>query len=198
MLLLLPGFLALQVFNATSHKRRLSDLESVFWVLLFAFILLAPCAIVWHRLDGSVPSLGTLIREPQSVPIRLAATLYMVAVPFGWLVGQLDRSVGLERSMLRLGIDLKRRQDVWFLAFRDSYYVIVYLKGGDLIYGWPLMSTTDRSGGAAELFLEATRVWDRDARDWREQPGVTGMWIDASSIERIEFTREPLSADDVH
>ncbi len=76
------------------------------------------------------------------------------------------------------------------MAFRSAYYVLVYLKSGELLYGWPLMSTTDRSGGAAELFLQNTKVWDRASEDWREHEGIEGIWIDAASIERIEFTTE--------
>lgn len=190
LLLLLPGFVALQVFNSVSHKRRLSDLESLLWVLLLAFLMLGPTTVVWHWIDSDVPSLGSLIRDPQSVPIRVAAGLYLLAPWFGLILGRLDRSIALEQYLLKVGIDLKRRQDVWFLAFRDAYFVVVYLKSGELIYGWPLMSTTDRAGGAAELYLQNTKVWDRGVGDWKEQPEIDGIWVDASSIERIEFTTE--------
>ena len=193
---MLPGFLALQVFNSVSHKRRLSDLESLLWVLLLAFLMLGPTAVVWHRLDGSVPSLGSLIRDPQSVPIRVAATLYLLAPVLGWIIGHLDRSTLLEQQLLKIGVDLKRRQDVWFLAFRDAYYVLVYLKSGELIYGWPSMSTTDRSGGAAELYLQSAKVWDTDAGHWKEQTDIDGIWIDASSIERIDFTTDPAASSE--
>ena len=196
MLLLLPGFLALQVFNSVSHKRRLSDLESLLWVLLLAFLMFGPVTVLWHRIDADVPSLGSLIRDPQSLPIRVAATLYFLAPLVGWIAGHLDRSTILERQLLKVGVDLKRRQDVWFLAFRDAYYVLVYLKSGELIYGWPFMTTTDCGGGAAELYLQATKVWDRDAGDWREQTNIDGVWIDASSIERIEFTTERIAPSD--
>ena len=196
MLLLLPGFLALQVFNSVSHKRRLSDLESLLWVLLLAFLMFGPVTVLWHRIDADVPSLGSLIRDPQSLPIRVAATLYFLAPLVGWIAGHLDRSTILERQLLKVGVDLKRRQDVWFLAFRDAYYVLVYLKSGELIYGWPFMTTTDRGGGAAELYLQATKVRDRDAGDWREQTNIDGVWIDASSIERIEFTTERIAPSD--
>ena len=194
LLLLLPGFVALQVFNSVSHKRRLSDLESLLWVLLLAILMLSPTVVLWHQIDSTVPSLGTVIRDPGTLPIRAALVLYLLAPPVGWVAGQLDRSVALETLLLRVGIDLKRRQDVWFLAFRNAYYVLVYLKSGELLYGWPLMSTTDRSGGAAELYLQNTKVWDRERGDWRESSGIEGIWIDAASIERIEFTTEPAVA----
>jgi hypothetical protein len=53
------------------------------------------------------------------------------------------------------------------------------------------MSTTDRSGGAAELYLQSAKVWDTDAGHWKEQTDIDGIWIDASSIERIDFTIDP-------
>jgi Family of unknown function (DUF6338) len=195
LLLLLPGFVALQVFNSVSHKRRLSDLESVLWILLSAFALLFPTVLVWHRLDEQVPSIGSVIRHPESLPVRIAGTLYLLAAPAGFLAGRLDLSPTVERWLLKARIDLNRRQDVWFLAFRDPYYVFVYLKSGALMYGWPSMTTRDRAGAAAELYLRHTKIWDADGADWKVQEGLDGVWIDAASIERIEFTLEG-AADD--
>ena len=92
LLLLLPGFVAVQVFNWVSHKRRLSDLETLLWVLLSAFALLAPTTIVWHALDDAVPSLSELVKNPTTLPMRVALVSYILAVPSGWLAGQLDLS----------------------------------------------------------------------------------------------------------
>ena len=58
------------------------------------------------------------------------------------------------------------------------------------------MTTTDRGGGAAELYLQSAKVWDREAGDWKEQTNIDGIWIDASSIERIDFTTEPRTLND--
>ena len=62
LLLLLPGFVAVQVFNWVSHKRRLSDFEMLLWMLISSFALLAPTATIWHQLDDTVPSLGKLVK----------------------------------------------------------------------------------------------------------------------------------------
>jgi hypothetical protein len=191
LLLLLPGFVAVQVYNWVSRKRRLSDFETLLWVLVCSFGLLVPTATVWHALDDAVPSLSELVRNPTALPMRVAGMLYLLAVPSGWLVGQLDRSRVLEDAFLRLRIDLRRRHDVWYLAFRDAYYVIVYLKGGAIVYGWPLMATSDREGSAAEIYLANTDVWDNEGQEWVRQEEITGVWLDAANIERIEFTARP-------
>ena len=190
-LLLLPGFVAVQVYNWVSHKRRLSDFETLLWILIASFALLAPTTTVWHELDDKVPSLGQLVRDPLALPMRVAGTLYLLALPSGWLAGHLDRSRLLERAVMTLQVDLKRRHDVWYLAFRDPSYVIVYLKSGAILYGWPMMTTTNREGGAAELYLTNTGVWDSEAGDWVRQEAIAGVWIDAGSVERIEFSTEP-------
>ena len=191
LLLLLPGFVAVQVYNWVSHKRRLTDFETLLWILLASFALLAPTATVWHELDDEVPSVRELVTNPAALPMRVAGALYLFAVPVGWVAGHLDRNRLSERGFSKLQIDLKRRHDVWYLAFRDAYYVIVYLKSGVMIYGWPMMTTTNREGSAAELYLTNTGIWDSEAQGWIGQEDVDGMWIDAASIERIEFTNEP-------
>jgi hypothetical protein len=191
LLLLLPGFVAVQVFNWVSHRRRLSDFETLLWVLISSFALLAPTTIIWHALDDAVPSLSHLVRNPTALPMRVAGMLYILAVPSGWLAGHLDRSQVLEHAFLKLQVDLERRHDVWYLAFRDAYYVIVYLKGGAIMYGWPRMTTTNRDGGPAELYLTNTLVWDSETQKWVGQEAITGVWLDAASIERIEFTARP-------
>ena len=48
-----------------------------------------------------------------------------------------------------------------------------------------------RSGKATELYLTNVLIWDREASDWKTQDEVRGVLLDASSIERIEFTHEP-------
>jgi hypothetical protein len=191
LLLLLPGFVAVQVYNSVSRKRRLSDFETLLWVLISSFALLAPTTIAWHALDDAVPSLSELVRNPTALPMRVAGMLYFLAVPAGWVAGHLDRSRVLERALLRLRVDVRRRHDVWYLAFRDAYYVIVYLKDGAILHGWPMMTTSDREGGAAEVYLINTDVWDNDAQEWVTQEDITGVWLDAASVERIEFTARP-------
>jgi hypothetical protein len=195
LLLLLPGFVAVQVYNWVSRKRRLSDFETLLWVLLCSFALLAPTATVWHALDDAVPSLSQLIRNPTALPMRLAGMLYLLALPSGWVAGHLDRTRILEEAFLRLRIDLRRRHDVWHLAFRDAYYVIVYLKGGAIVYGWPLMTTSHREGAAGEIYLTNTGVWDGEAQQWVWQEDITGVWLDAASIERVELTARPKEPD---
>jgi hypothetical protein len=190
LLILLPGFLALQVFRLVSPGRRPSDLETLLWSLAAAFAILTPTTVVWHQIDCGVPSLVDLIKYPPSVPMRLTVVLYAAAPLAGGLVGHLDRSQRLERWAERIGVDLSRRRDVWFLAFRDPYYVRVYLKNGDLLYGWPERISTDRRAEATEIYLTNTFIWDMQSEKWVPQTTVAGGWIDATGIERIEFTKE--------
>ncbi len=196
-LLLLPGFIALQLFTWTSHKRRLSNLETILWLLILSFTLLVPVSLAWHWLDSKEPTPGAILEDPTSVRLRVAASMYLVALPLGWIAGKLDRARIFEKFMSPLGIDMRRRHDVWYLAFRDSYFVIVYLQSGQQLYGWPAMSTTNRDGSAAEILLEKPHVWSKTKQEWLEKPELTGIWIDSSKIERIDFTARPEVAEKV-
>src|SRR5438128_4715989 len=122
-------------------------------MLLASFALLVPIATIWHWIDDTSPTVGSIIKSPTSLRLRVAITAYALAPSLGYAIGWADRSRLLENLFRKVGVDLRRQQDVWHMAFRDSYYVIVYMKSGDQYYGWPAMSTTDREGQAAELYL---------------------------------------------
>jgi len=189
LLLLMPGFIALVLFNAVSHKRHLTDLEMLLWMLAISLGLLAVCVTIWHKVDASFPSVATIVKSPTEVDMRIVPLLYALATVVGYLAGHVDRFRLLEAPLLLVGIDLRRSHDVWFLALRDAaYFVIVHLKGGRIIYGFPQMWTTNRQGDASELYLDLPLVWDDTAQDWLEPAEVHGVWIDASSIDHIEFT----------
>jgi hypothetical protein len=177
------------MFTWVTHKRTLAELETILWLLIVSFALLAPAAMIWHEVKATYPTLGTILKDPQSVPLRIVASLYAIALPAGWIVGRLDRARIFEKAFIPLGIDLRRRHDVWYLAFRDSWWVIVYLEDGVKLYGWPAMTTTNRDGNAAEVLLEKPFVWSKKQHAWREKPDITGIWLDCSKIQRIEFTR---------
>jgi hypothetical protein len=189
LLLLLPGFLAIQAHNWVSHKRRMSDLETILWAVLASFALLIPTSLIWHEFDQQMPSPGVLIKDPKTLPVRMAAIVYALALPLGWVSGNVDRSRFVESLLLLVRVDLKRRHDVWFLVFRDAYYVIVYLKSGTILYGWPEMNTTNRDGSAAELYITNAGRWDSENQEWDWLERTDGVWVDAGSIDRIEFTK---------
>lgn len=52
------------------------------------------------------------------------------------------------------------------------------------------MSTTNRDGNAAEIFLENPSIWSMSEKVWRARPGLTGVWLDCSKISRIEIHGE--------
>jgi len=197
LLLLLPGFVSVQVFNWVSHKRHLSDFETLLWILIASFALLAPTMAVWHQIDDRHASLADVVRNPSQLPLRVAGFMYLLAIPLGWLVGLVDRHDVLEKRLWNIlkfiQVDLKRRHDVWHLVFRDAYYVIVHLKTGDVMWGWPEINTTTREGGACELYLTGVRDWSEATGEWIGREGMEGVWIDAPSISQIEFVSRPIN-----
>jgi Family of unknown function (DUF6338) len=198
LLLLLPGFVSVQVFNLVSRKRRLSDFEMLLWILMASFALLAPTMAVWHAIDNSHASLAAVVTNPSQLPLRVAGFLYLLAIPLGWLVGIIDRNdVLLEKgpwNVLKFfKVDPKRRHDVWHLVFRDAYYVIVHLKSGEVIWGYPEINTSTRDGAACELYLTGVADWSEGTEEWIDRQGMEGVWIDAPSINQIEFVSRPIN-----
>ena len=205
LVLLLPGFLATEVLGLVTYRtKRPSDFPSLLWSLIFSFVLLAPVATVWHQVDSDYPAFGQVVTNPKALPMRMALLLYAAAPLLGCAVGLIVRSRWIENKLAfaKWLVDLRGRHDVWSLAFRDAYYIIVHLKNGQVLHGYPEKREIDRKGGVSDIYLVHPRLWDEATMTWGEEPGeIEGIWLDATNIDRIDFTRrasppkKPLKAE---
>jgi Family of unknown function (DUF6338) len=186
-LLLLPGFLVVKVYGWVAYRRHVSDFEALLWALICSFGLLVPSVLFWHWLNAKNPSLGSVVRDPTLLRLRVAASMYALAPLAGWLLGQAENRGWIESVLLRVGVDLRAREDIWNLIFRDNQNVIVHLKSGHCICGCVEMRTTSRTEGGPEIYVTQISVWDSDNTKWDECPDIIGTWIDATSIERLEL-----------
>jgi hypothetical protein len=186
-LLLLPGFVLIQVYSWVAYKRETSDFESLLWALVASFLVLVPAAIVWHWTDSDVPTLGVILRQPSELPLRVAATMYFLAICLGWILGQAEKRNWLEKFLAPSGIDLSRREDGWnFIFRRQSRFAIIYLISGDRVCGWVAGFTTTRRQSPPEIYLTGVSEWRSDTESWAPRPDLLGTWIDGSKIDRMD------------
>ena len=192
--LLLPGFLFINAVFLVSRFRKLSVFQGTAWSLIVSLILVVTIYPAYTLLVKASPSqmwpgLLEVVANPALVPGPVWASLYVAAPLFGILAGVAERTGLFEKVLRPVGIDLRLHGDLWGRLFRDSGYVQVqvYLRDGNLLYGWPEYYSSDRSQPGPELYLTQVGIWDLEGSTWVEMSNVLGVLIDASQISRIEF-----------
>ena len=199
--LLLPGFVTINVAFLIGTFRRLSAFHGTAWSLLVSFILVGITYPAYVGLagpssaEGPWPGFSQVLKDPSQVPVPVWVLLYGGALLLGVAFGIAERA-GIVRSLLlRLGIDLEKRGEVWGSLLRDAEYVRVYLKSGDTLSGWPEYYSADRSQPGPELYLTHARLWSREDETWLDIEGVRGILLHGDEISRIEFLESPAEQD---
>ena len=193
LLLLLPGFLTINVAFLVGTFRRLSAFHGTAWSLLVSFFLAGAVYPTYvnlvdpPQLDESWPGLLEALVDPSRVPVLVWILIYLGGLVIGVMYGVADRTGVIERLLLSLRIDLGRRGDIWSYQFRDPRVVSVYLKDGSLLSGWPEQYSTDRSEPGPELYLTYASIWSTEEGVWLDLEGVRGVLLHGDEISRIEF-----------
>ena len=193
--LLLPGFVLLHVIYLVSRIRRASAFYTTMWSVLASLALIVVLYPIFTLLvvpplkEQPWPGLLDVIADPSKVPGGVWLVLYLSAVIVGVLLGVLDRFRIPERVLNPLGIDLRVHGDLWSRLLREDNYshILMYLKDGSLISGWPTYFSNDRRPPGPEIYLSPFRIWDPEQENWSEPEETEGLLIHGSDVSRMEF-----------
>lgn len=197
LLLILPGFILLHLVFLISRFRRLSSFYAAVWslltgLLLFNIIYLIYTSVLPPPADGAPwPDLAIVLTEPGEVPLGVWIALYVGSILLGLTLGILDSMQIIEKALLRVGIDLRKHGDLWDRLFRErpARYVIVYLKDGDILAGWPKHYSDDRTDPGPELYLSPVSIWEPVSDNWATMDYADGVLVHGAEISRIEFLK---------
>lgn len=185
-----PGFVAMQLRAWTSEGYRISDAQRITWSVLVAL----PIFFGLHGLLRHVPwkagklaSPQDLLASPFSAPIQFIVALYAIAALLGYVVGRLLDSEFFNDWLIKIRLDPTRHRDVWKAAFRDQQVVSMQLHDGTLFYGW----VEENSSGSDERgrFVRLAKAWRRRPGDrvWKKLPSDNFVLIAADAIRFIRF-----------
>ncbi len=197
LLLILPGFLVLQVAFLVSRIRRISAFNATMWSLLLSFLLFVAVYLPYAALISppmglaTWPSFRDALVSPQSLPGGVWIVLYVSAIGLGWGFGKLEGSRVPRRLLLLLRIDLSRHGSIWERAFEenDSCEVFVYTADGRLFLGWPKYFSNDRTDPGPELYLSPVSIWEPMSGNWVPLDYADGVLFHGAEISRIEFLK---------
>jgi hypothetical protein len=180
--LLLPGFLAAWVFYAFTSYRKPKEFERIIQALIFTLLVKGGLSIVRASLllAGKRFSIGQW-----STDVELLWSI-LLAFLLGILFSYLANTDHFHKLIRKLGITRETSfPSEWFGAFlKNITYVVLQMKDGRRIYGWPMDWPSTPNMGYFTL---------RDAswldKDNKEIPikGVSCILINSEDVQWVEF-----------
>lgn len=189
-LLIGPGFVALQVRTWASEGYRLSDFQRFIWsafasALLFfvvhGFLRHFPLKV------GTLASPEAIVRDPSSAAIPFMMALYVTGAVSGLVVARTLDSERCAELLAWLGFDPARHRDVWRAAFRRSRYVTLFLEGGKTYRGWAEENSSGLEEGDRFVVLSRAKWWSKDQKDWVDTREGTFLLVPSKAIDHMEF-----------
>jgi hypothetical protein len=196
LLLLLPGFLSGQIFYSLFKVGEIAVPKRVLDALLFSFViyLLVSVFYQWEPL-AQVKSTGGSLSFFFSTNTRVIVLSGLGVILIPIVVGFLYFNDYLHFVLRKLKITTKTsRANTWNDAFlSQNRYVIVTLKDGRRIRGYPTMFSTDPEEGFVYLYNPA---WVNDDKSKDDDPDYIesnchGFLLNRENIDLIEFTLDP-------
>jgi len=197
LLLLLPGFMSGQIFYSLFKLGEVSIPRKVHDALLFSFViyLLVSLFVPWEPLAEVVASEGALSYIiSENFRVICLSLGGVVSVPV--IVGFLYFNDHVHTFLRKLKITTKTsRPNTWNDAFvTQNRHVIVTLKDGRRIRGYPTMFSSDPEEGFVYLYNPAWVNDDRgvadDTPDYFES-NCHGFLLNRENMDLIEFTLDP-------
>ncbi len=180
---LLPGFLCAWVFYGLTSHPKPSQFERIVQALIFTLIIQSVVYIVQQLAlwMGHRWQMGVWTQN-----IELVCSV-IVALILGGVFAYGVNSDKFHRFARYIGITRETgHPSEWFAAFLRITYVVLHLKDGRRLYGWPKEWPSQAEQGH---FLLEEASWIVDDNESREQPlvGVNSILISAEDVRWVEF-----------
>ncbi len=195
LLLLLPGFLSGQIFYSFFTPEEISVSRRILDAILFTFViyLLVSLFVLWEPLVQVASNQGSLSYHfSENSKIIWLSLVVVILVPI--VIGFFYFNDHIHGLLRKLKITTKTsRANTWNDTFQtQNRYVVVTLKDGRRIRGYPTMFSTNPEEGLVYLYNPA---WVNDDKDDDDAPdyfesNCHGFLLDRENIDLVEFTLE--------
>lgn len=184
-----PGFVAMQFRAWTSEDYRISDAQRLTWSVLVAlpifFGLYGLLRVFPYKL-GEIPSAERILTEPFAAPLQFVTGLYLAAALVGWSVGRVLDDERFNDLLSRARLDPTRHRDVWKAAFRERQTVLVELTTGTRLFGWVEENSSGLHDTKRWIRLTAVHIAGPGA-SWKKLAGDRYVLVSADEISFVEF-----------
>ncbi|WP_157745483.1 DUF6338 family protein [Thiohalobacter thiocyanaticus] len=196
LLLLLPGFLSGQIFYSCFRFGEISISRRILDAILFTFViyLVVSTFTVWEPLAQVASTESGLSFDFSASKTLIWLSLSTVGL-IPTVVGFIYFNDHVHKVLRKLKITTKTsRANTWNDTFQtQDRYVIVTLKDGRRIRGYPTMFSTDPEEGFVYLYNPA---WVNDNKSDIEEPDYIesnchGFLVNRDNLDLLEFTLDP-------
>ena len=172
---LLPGFISAWIFHALTSYPKQSQFERVVQALIFTVIIQS---IVFLLSYFPIVNTGKL---------ELIFSL-IIATVLGLFLAYFTNNDKLHKILRRLKITKETSYaSEWFSAFSEHVtYIVIHLKDGRRILGWPIEWPTEPNNGH---FLLTDASWLDDHNEEIALEDVESILINSSDVELVEFLK---------
>lgn len=181
---LLPGFAAAWLFYGLTSHAKPSQFERVVQALIFTFVIQAFLPLLrWILL-----SIGSFIAlAPWGKESELLGSLFL-AVILGGLIAYCTNNDLFHKWLRSLGFTSRTSHpSEWFCAFTEHVtYVILHLKDGRRLYGWPKEWPIDPQKG--QFYIQVPSWIDDNAKPI-DLTQLDGILVNVQDVEWVEFLR---------
>lgn len=179
---LLPGFTAAWLFYGLTSHQKPPQFERVVQALIFTFVIqvfLHPLKWLMIFLGGYV-SLGVWGNSSE-----LFAS-FVLAFLMGTVFAYFTNNDSFHKKLRKFGFTSRTSHpSEWFCAFTDNVtYVILHLKDGRRLYGWPKEWPIDPQQG--QFYIQVPS-WIDDAGNVIDLPQLDGILVHVKDVEWVEF-----------
>lgn len=182
---LAPGFIMAWVYYGLTSHAKPSQFERVVQALIFTVVVQA--FVLGER--AVAETIGERISfGPWSTSSQLFASL-LTALGLGVAISAIVNGDAFHRFIRKLGISKRSGHPCeWFGIFVEyPRYVVLQLKNGTRIYGWPSVWPSECDKGHFFMTSAMRSVGDVD----QELDALDGILIDARDVVSVEFMKPP-------
>lgn len=178
---LLPGFVSAWVFYALTAYPKPSQFERVVQAMIFTLFTQGALVIVEFIL--------TYIGKYRAIAIWTESSSLIwsivIALFLGLLFSYFANNDKLHKILRNIGITHEDSfPSQWFKSFVKPTYVVLNLKDGRRLYGWPSEWPSDPATGH---FLIADPSWQLDDGQEKRIVGVKNILININDVLWVEF-----------
>ena len=181
---LLPGFAAAWLFYGLTSHAKPSQFERVVQALIFTFVIQAFLPLLRWALIG----FGSVLAfAPWSKESELLGSLFL-AVVLGGLIAYCTNNDLFHRRLRSFGFTSRTSHpSEWFCAFTEHVtYIILHLKDGRRLYGWPKEWPIDPQRG--QFYIQVPS-WIDDDGNPIDLTQLDGVLVNVQDVEWVEFLR---------
>lgn len=181
---LLPGFAAAWIFYGLTSHAKPSQFERVVQALIFTFVIQAFLPL----LRAALLTVGEIISlAPWGKESEILGSL-VLAISLGGLIAYWTNNDSFHKKLRSFGFTSRTSHpSEWFCTFTETVtYVILHLKDGRRLYGWPKEWPIDPHKG--QFYIQVPSWIDADANPI-DLPQLDGILVHVNDVEWVEFMR---------